>query len=113
LREREEITQSIYTGSLLTRATSSPQKTTGYFTKNQSTYYNYTTPQRGDLDHTRTLTLFAFQTNTVRTILWLHSFTNLQVYKMKAIIKSKGTDYTWCLGNHKAPKSLLEPMHNL
>jgi len=66
-REREDHTIN-YTGSLLTRATSSPQKITGYFTKQSTTYYIHRTPQRGDLDHTRTHTLFSF-THTVRTIL--------------------------------------------
>jgi len=91
VREREDITQSIYIGSLLSRATSSPKKTTGIPLRiNQQIIItqHYKEVILIPQEHTHSL---PFHTTTVKTT-------------------SRGTDYTWCTRNHRAPKALLESL---
>ena len=64
-RERKRLHNQFILVHSTPKLHSAPRTTTGYSTSNQSHITN-TQNQRGDLDHTRTLTLFAFHTTTVR-----------------------------------------------
>jgi len=85
VRERErEITQPIYTGTLNPEVHPVPRTTTGFpLVTNHG--LQYITPQRGDLDTTRTTHPFCLHTTLVRIPFDLTSLHTSQLQKKKLI----------------------------
>jgi len=93
-RERErEITQPIYTGSLNPNLHPVTRTTTG-FSLVINHRLQYTKPQRGDLDTTRTTHPLCLCTTLVRTPSDLTGLHTSQLKKKKLLQESEGTDYT-------------------
>jgi len=87
VRERErEITHPIYTGSLNPKLHPVPITTTG-FPLVTNHRLQYTTPQRDDLDTTRTTHPLCLHTTLVKTLSDLTGFTHFTITEKETITR--------------------------